>query len=42
MQSCMMGILDAVDKRAVQDQVSFGGSLGLFRVSDVCRLMFVG
>ena len=38
----MKMISDAVDKRAVQDQVFFwfdsGGSLALFRLS-VCRLM---
>ena len=38
----MRMILVAVDKRALQDQVSFGdsgGSLGFFRLSDVCLLM---
>ena len=38
----MRMILDAVDKRALLDQVSFGlngGSHRLFRLSDVSRLM---
>ena len=38
----MRMILDAVNKRALLNQVSFGltgGSLRLFRLSDVCRLM---
>ena len=32
-------ILDAVDGRALQELKSFGSSIGLFRLSDVFRLM---
>ena len=35
----MRTILDAGDKRALQDQVAFG-LLGLFRLSDVCKVLW--